>query len=115
MSAQHDHFVLFISPRDLRDGVVGGFAFGIPMIDDVELELDWSAVRKNTSDPSVIFIAHHDSWKRLGSIEGSIVESTDLTMLAASIIDSDQRAACNQKLIELLIYLTSRWLARFRL
>src|SRR5215510_1896528 len=115
MSSQHYHFVFFVSARDLRNGVVGGFAFGIPVINDIELKLDRSAVRKNTSNPSVIFVTHHYGRKRFCGVECSIVKSADLTMLTARIIDSDQCAACNQELIQLLIYLSGCQFARFRL
>src|SRR5262249_41179551 len=115
MSPKHYHFVFLIRPGNLRDGVVRGLSFRVPAINDVELEFHRSAVGKNASDSSVIFVAHHHSRQRLSSIEGSIVESADLTMLTPRIVDSDQCAACDEELIELLIYLACCRLSRFGL
>ena len=56
-------------------------------------------------DAAVVLVAHHDGRRRLGDVVGGIVERANLSVVAAGIVDAHQRAAVDEKLVELLLKL----------
>src|ERR1043166_1716936 len=105
MSAQHDHFVGFITAANLSNRVVRSRTLRIDMVNDIELEYNVSAVVENATDAAEVFVAHHHCRNYFVDIERPVVESTNLAKLTTSVVDSNQRAILFQKCIELFVNL----------
>src|SRR5687768_16976060 len=103
MAAEHDYFVGKVCSGDLSDGVVGSLAFGVHPVDDVEFQSDWPDIGEEARDATVIFVSHHHSRDNFVHVERSIIESANLSMLAAGIVHPNQRAIGFQERIELLV------------
>ncbi len=103
--AEHDHFVRFVAARNFRHDVVAGASLGMGAIDDVELELNGAAVGDEAPDAAVVLVPHHDGRRRLGHVVAGIVERADLAVVASRIVDADNGAAVDEKLVELLLQL----------
>ena len=76
------------------------------MVDNIELEHHFSAVVENAADAAKVFIAHHHCRKHFVNVKCLVVESTDLSKLTTSIINSQERAILFEKRIHLLTNLT---------
>ena len=79
----------------------GGSPFRIGAIDDVELELDRRAVGEDARDAAVVLVAHDDGRHRLGRGRRSVVERDDLAVLAARVVDANERAVVDEELVDL--------------
>src|SRR4029078_11560183 len=108
MAAEHDHFVGFITAANLTNRVVRSGAFGINVIDDIKLEHDFSAVIKYPADTTEVFIAHHHCRNRGDNVKCLVVESSNLSKLTASVINSNFRAVRFKESVELLVDLPIR-------
>src|SRR5688572_1911102 len=117
MAAKHDHFVSFVGAGDLSDGVVRSLALGVHAVDDVEFQSNRTSIGEEARDATVVFVPHHDRRDSFVHVESSIIESPDLTMLAAGIVHANQRAVRFQERIKLLVDLSVRqrwWRSRRR-
>src|ERR1051325_3666466 len=97
MTTKHDYFVGFIAAGYLSNRVVRRRTFRIDVIDDVEFQRDISAISKDASDTSIVFIAHDHGGDRFCHIKGSIVESANLTKFATSIVDPNYGPRCHEE------------------
>src|SRR6185295_14665763 len=108
MAPEHDHFVGFITAANLTDRVVRRGAFGINVIDDIKFEHDFSAVIKYPADTTEVFIAHYYCRNRCVNVKCLVVESSNLSKLTTSVINSNFCAVRFKKSVELLVDLPIR-------
>ena len=66
------------------------------------------SVGEKRDDAAVVFVPHHDCRHNLVDIKGAIVESANLTVLAAGIVDPNQRAIGFEKRVNCSIDLSGR-------
>ena len=111
MSAQHDDFAGLVRTRKFADHVVGGRALGKRLVDDVELQADGLAVRQQAIDAAVVLVAQHHGRRRLGQIEGAVVEGADLPVFAGCVVDAQERFVGHQPGVHLCVDLRRGQLA----
>src|SRR5690606_18770092 len=102
MSAQHDHFISLVGARDLADRVVRDPSLGIDLIADIKLQLDLPSAFQQAHDAAEVLISHHDGWNILCRIV-SVCEGSDLTVLAARVVDPDLTSARKEKRVYLFV------------
>ena len=114
MSPEHHNLVSLVRARNFRDDVVRRPTFGMDPVDDVELELDYASIGQQPPDATVVLVAHDQGGRRLCQIERRLLgnagasERTDLPVVAAGVVDANERAVSDQKLVELLLDLVVR-------
>ena len=114
MPAQHDDLAGFVRPGKFADHVVGGRALGERLVDDVELQADGFAVGQQAIDAAVVLVAQHHGGRRLGEIEGAVVEGADLSVFARRVVDAQQRLVGHQPRVHLRVDLRRRQFAGLR-
>jgi len=102
MASEHDYFVGFVTAGNFRNRVVGSCAFGIDMVNDIELQCDISSIRQNSRDASKIFIAHDNGRHGFVDIKRAVIKGTYLAKLTAGIVHPNNSAVVAQEQIELL-------------
>src|SRR5688572_17488678 len=107
VTAEHHDFARFVCPRNFRNSVVRSSTFRVDAVDDVEFEHYPMAISHQPPNASVVFITHLHCWNSFVNVESSIVESADLTVFAACVVDAQSGAVPFSKQIQLLIDLTS--------
>ena len=108
MAAEHHDLVGLVAARDLGDDVVARSSLRVRPVDDVEFELDGTLVVEQAPDPPVVLVPHDDDRRRLGLVEGTVVERADLTVVSSGIGDPDEDAVCHEKRVELFVELIRR-------
>ena len=88
--------------RNLADHVVAGLAFGIDVVDDVELQLDVFAVGQQAFDAAVIVVAQDQGGHGLRGIVGAMLLGHDDAVAARRVVQAHHRAAGEQHGVELL-------------
>ena len=76
----HDHLVLFVGSRDLRNCVVG-ILIGKNRVENFDLHFDNASVCQDATHAAVILIPDHEAGHCLRRIVGSICKDADLAML----------------------------------
>ena len=102
VAAEHDDLTARIGPGNLRDRVVRGLPFRIPLVDDVDLELHREPVGEQTRDAAEVLVAQDHRRRRLRPVVGGVAEGADLAVIAPRIVDADLRAAGDEEGVDLL-------------
>src|SRR5579863_2849640 len=111
MTTEHDDFVFLVGTGNFRDGVVGGGAFGILLVLNVEAQGYGGAVGKKARNAAVIFIAHHQRGDRAGPVVGGVLLRDDDAVGASCIVDAGQGSVVDEELIDLAGNFLARQLA----